>query len=207
MRRILMLTFLLTLLAVPESAVAADNIFRQVAGNAADKLGRLPLDGYSYDEATHCVKHPQKGTTALETWLGKHAGGVSWGINRCEKWGPHSASLHAEGRALDWHLDAHSGADRAEATRLIDLFLAPDRQGNTHALARRMGIQELIWNCHGWFSGDGGMGHYSLCYDRKGKRKKIDDTNAHRNHIHIGLNWSGARMKSSFWKQAAAARR
>jgi hypothetical protein len=28
----------------------------------------------------------------------------------------------------------------------------------------------------------------------------VDDTTAHRNHIHIGLNWRGAKMKSSFWR-------
>ncbi len=95
----------------------------------------------------------------------------------------------------------HSPADRKEAERLIDLFLAPDKVGNIHALARRMGIQELIWNCHAWFSGDGGMQPYSVCYDKKGKPKKhVDETQGHMNHIHIGLNWAGARMKTSFWR-------
>jgi hypothetical protein len=52
----------------------------------------------------------------------------------------------------------------------IKLFLARDMAGNNHALARRMGIQELIWNRKAWFSGDGGM------------------------------RWAGARMQTSFWK-------
>jgi hypothetical protein len=206
MRRLLVLASLLTLLALPASAGADDNVFRQVPGNPAEKLAKLPIDSYSYDTARKCLKHPPKGTVALQNWLTKNAGGVSWGIMRCEKWGKDSASLHAEGRAIDWHLDVHDGADRAEATRLIDLFLAPDRNGNMHALARRMGIQELIWNCKGWFSGDGGLRPYSVCFDKDGKRKKVDDTNAHRNHIHIGVNWAGARMQTSFWAAAAARR-
>jgi hypothetical protein len=201
MRRLAMLVFAIALLALPAGAAhASDNVFRQVPGNPADKLLKLPIEPYRYDYATKCLKHPQKGMVALQDWLGKHAGGVSWGIMRCEKWGPHSASLHAEGRALDWHLDVHNAADRAEATRLIDLFLAPDKAGNVHALARRMGIQELIWNCTGWFSGDGGMRPYSVCYDNNGKRlKHVDETAGHMNHIHIGMNWAGARMKTSFW--------
>jgi hypothetical protein len=206
MRRLLVLCFLIALSALPATALGSDDVFRPVSGNPADRLAKLPIDDYSYDTARKCLKRPQKGTVALETWMKGHAGGVSWGTMRCEKWGPHSASLHAEGRALDWHLDVHSGRDRAEAQRLIALFLAPDKNGNMHALARRMGIQELIWNCKGWFSGDGGMRPYSACYDKNGKRKKIDDTSAHRDHIHIGLNWAGARMKSSYW-QAAASRR
>jgi hypothetical protein len=200
MRRLFVLTMLTALVALPAAAHADDSVFRTVPGNPADKLANLPIDSYSYDTAKKCLKHPQKGTLAVQDWLTKHAGGVSWGIMRCEKWGKNSASLHAEGRAIDWHLDVHSAADRAEAERLIALWLAPDKNGNMHALARRMGIQELIWNCHGWFSGDGGMRPYSVCYDKDGKRKKnVDDTTAHRNHIHIGVNWAGARMKTSFW--------
>jgi hypothetical protein len=182
MRRFLLLVCLTALAAVPALAAAAGTI-----------------DPYQYDYAKKCLKHPQKGTLALQSWLEKNAGGVSWGIMRCEKLSHGSYSLHSEGRALDWHLDVHNARDRAEANRLIKLFLAKDKAGNNHALARRMGIQELIWNCKGWFSGDGGMRAYSVCFDAKGRPRKVDDTSAHRNHIHIGLNWAGARMQSSFW--------
>jgi hypothetical protein len=208
MRRVLVLT-LLALAAGPAataSASTADNVFDPVPGNPANRLAKLPIDDYGYDAARKCIKRVPPGMKALEAWMQGHAQGVTWGIYRCEKWGKNSASLHAEGRALDWHLDVHDAADRAEAERLIDLWLAPDKNGNVHALARRMGIQELIWNCKGWFSGDGGLRPYSVCFDKKGRRKKVDDTNAHRNHIHIGLNWAGARMRTSFW-QAAASRR
>ena len=96
---------------------------------------------------------------------------------RCERWGKNSASLHAEGRAVDWHLDAARPADRREARRLIDLWLATDRAGNEHALARRMGIQEIIWNCRSWWSGSDGMGKYSACYTERGKlRKRVNYT-------------------------------
>jgi hypothetical protein len=160
-----------------------------------------PIDDYRYDRAKTCRKHPTPGALALVNWLERNAEGTFWGIMRCEKWGKNSASLHAEGRAVDWHLDAASPADRREARRLIDLWLATDSDGNEHALARRMGIQEIIWNCHSWWSGADRMGPYSVCYDRKGKRRKVDDTTAHRNHVHIGLNLAGARMHSSFWRR------
>ena len=29
----------------------------------------------------------------------------------------------------------------------------------------------------------------------------VDETAAHMNHIHIGVNWAGARMKTSFWNR------
>ena len=53
--------------------------------------------------------------TAFVGWLQRHADGVFWGTYRCEKWGPHEASLHAEGRAVDWHLDVADPADRHAA--------------------------------------------------------------------------------------------
>jgi hypothetical protein len=173
-----------------------------LASNPADKLVRLPIDDFRYDQAKHCVKHPAKGMLALQHWLEANWRGVSWGIMRCEKLGKHNYSLHAEGRALDWHLDVHNAADRRAADSLIKLLLAPDRDGNEHALARRMGIQEIIWNCRSWWSGSEGMGPYSVCDDGKGRRKKhVDETLAHRNHVHLGMSLDGARMRTSFWRR------
>ena len=186
---------LVTTLAVPSAAFAA---FKVVPRNPADKLAALPIDAQQYDQAKKCLKRPQKGTLALQSWLEHNVQGVSWGIMRCEKLGPHNYSLHSEGRAIDWHLDAHDPGQRAAAMRLIDLLLAPDRQGNPFALARRMGVQGLIFNCRAWWGGPE-LVPYSPCFDKKGKPVRIDDTTAHRNHVHIELNWAGARMQTSFW--------
>jgi hypothetical protein len=190
---------LLATLAVAATSVAAP--YGRVAHNPADKLAALPIDDYRYDHAKRCRKHPTKGALAMVDWLQRNSGGVFWGIMRCEKLGRRDYSLHSEGRAIDWHLDVHSATDRRDARHLILLLLATDRAGNPHALARRMGVQEIIWNCQSWWSGADRMGPYSLCYDRKGKRKKVDDTSAHRNHVHIGLNLEGARMHTSFWRR------
>jgi hypothetical protein len=201
MRRLHLVALLTVLLVAASVGIASAGGFRPVVGNPADKLVDVPIDDYQYDYAKDCRKHPTKGAEALSAWLAKNAGGSFWGIMRCERWGKGKASLHAEGRAIDWHLSVHSPADRREAQRLINLFLAPDRAGNQHALARRMGIQEIIWDCTSWYSGADAMRPYSACYDAKGKPKKIDDTTAHRDHIHIGLNWRGAKMQTTFWSR------
>ena len=45
------------------------------------------------------------------------------------------------------------------------------------------------------------LGKYSVCYDRKGRRKKrVDKTSAHRDHIHFGMNWPGANKRTTFWR-------
>src|SRR3954467_7941712 len=159
---------------------------------ATPAFAQKSVDPFRYDQAKRCLKRPQPGALALQSWLEQHSSGVSWGIMRCEKLGPHNYSLHSEGRAIDWHLDAHDPAQRAEAMRLIDLLLAPDRLGNPFALARRMGVQGLIFNCRAWWGGSA-LVRYSAC-----DGKKVDDTTAHRNHVHIELNWAGARMQTSF---------
>ncbi len=199
-RRLAPFLVLVALLAMPSAAFGWGNVFRPVHGNPADKLGKLPIDDYAYDHARVCRKRPTPGALALVDWLERNASGVFWGIMRCERWGKNSASLHAEGRAIDWHLDASLPGDRREARRLIDLFLATDRAGNPHALARRMGIQEIIWNCRSWWSGAEGMEKYSVCFTKRGKpRKHVNYTTAHKDHIHIGLSRAGGRKRTSFW--------
>lgn len=193
---------LIASLAVPGLAAAG---FDPVPGNPANRLVRVPIDDERYDHATRCRRSPQRGTRALEEWLGRHAAGSSWGIVRCEKLGEDSYSLHAEGRALDWHLDASDRRDSREASRIIRLLLAPDRAGNERALARRMGVQEIIWNCRAWFAGSERMGPYSACYERRGRRlrrkRNVNRTLAHRDHIHFGLSRRGGAGRTSFWER------
>jgi hypothetical protein len=171
-----------------------------VAGNPADPLAALPIEGFRYDPATRCSRAPRAGMARFTAWLQRHARGISWGTYRCERWGRRSASLHAEGRALDWHLDARRAADRTEARRLILLLLAPDRAGNVQALARRMGVEEIIWDCGYWASGMPAFSPYRACFDRRGRRlRRVDPTQAHRDHVHFGMTRAGAAARTSFW--------
>ena len=108
---------------------------RQPAGAAHE-----PIEELHYDDAKRCLPNPKRGPGAA-AWLQRHWRGAGWGIVRCSKLSPHDFSVHAEGRALDWHLDAGVGVQRHAAMRLIDMLLATDRDGNEAALARRMGVQ------------------------------------------------------------------
>jgi hypothetical protein len=65
-----------------------------------------------------------------------------------------------------------------------------------------MGVQEIIWDCRSWWAGGERMDEYSACFDDRGKRKRgLDKTLAHRDHVHIGLSRAGARMRTSFWRR------
>ena len=120
--------------------------------------------------------------------------------SRCEKWGKGQASLHSENRAIDWHLDAANSADERAAETLIRLLLAPDAAGNPQALARRMGVEELIWDCGYWSAGMAQFTEYRPCYGKRGKlERKVNATIAHRDHVHIGMTKRGAAALTSFW--------
>ena len=193
MRRLLPL--LLLLLAVPASALAARD-------NPADELAHLPIEDPVYDPATHCSPKAKPGVVKLQRWLEENVRGAFWGSYRCEKWGRREASLHSENRAIDWHLDASAPADRRAARQLIDLLLATDSAGNAQALARRMGVEELIWDCAYWAAGMTEFRPYSPCYGKRGRlRKRMNVTVAHRDHVHIGVTKAGAAGRTSFWRR------
>jgi hypothetical protein len=183
-------------LLAPATAAALPSL----ANNPANKLLSHGIDPMQYDRATRCNGgHVWAGTKAMVAWLEHNAAGVNWGEYRCEKWGAHEASVHSDGRAIDWH-----PATKADAYKLIRLLLAADKAGNSTALARRMGVQGLIFNCEAWWgSPDGELGHYSYCYGKNGKRKKhLDPTQAHMDHVHIELNKRGAAKKTTFWNRS-----
>jgi hypothetical protein len=192
LRRLLLIPFLL-LLAVPAAALGR--------ANPADELVHLPIEASTYDKATHCSSRTRPGVVKMTEWLDENVRGVFWGSYRCEMWGKKEASLHAENRAIDWHLDAAVKADRRAARKLIALLLATDSAGNTQALARRMGVEELIWDCTYWAAGMQDFIPYGACFTRRGKEiKGVNPTVAHRDHVHIGMTRAGAAGKTSFWR-------
>lgn len=166
-----------------------------------------PIEDFRYDSATACRESVPRGMKALQSWLERNVRGETWGIMRCERWGDRSCSLHCEGRAIDWRLDSGVARERRSAMRLIRTLLAEDRNGNEAALARRMGVQAVIFDCRSWWSGAGGLGRYSYCYKRNGDlRHDLDRTEAHRDHVHIELNQPGAHKRTSFWRAPVSRR-
>ncbi|HEU4911909.1 MAG TPA: hypothetical protein VFV76_08440 [Actinomycetes bacterium] len=98
-------------------------------------------------------------------------------------------SEHKEGRAFDWGgLDAGKKADRVRVQRFLRWLLAKDKFGNKHAMARRLGVQYVIWNRRIWgsYAADAGWRPYR-------------GASPHRDHVHISFTWAGARAKTSFW--------
>ena len=210
-RRIAALAAGLVALSAPSAAQAfrlPPEPLPALGGPLGDLIVQLPADAEVYDAATHCSKRQKPGVVRFANWLVRHAEGEYWGSYRCEKWGRRSASLHAENRAIDWHLDAGVAPERDAARRLIHTLLAPDREGTPRALARRMGVEEIIWDCSYWGAGMEDFRRYSPCFTKRGKRsRKVDRTTAHRDHIHFGMSKAGALGRTSFWRATLVADR
>ena len=201
MRRLVVAVLLLLAAAPAAHAYRLPADLAPIANNPANRFTKIAIDPEEYDEATHCAKKEKPGVVAMIGWLQRNAHGVFWGSYRCEKWGKHSASLHAENRAIDWHLDAYDKQDREYAAGLIAMLLAPDSLGNPHALARRMGVEEIIWDCSYWGAGMTQFKKYAPCFKPDGKpNKKVDRTTAHRDHVHLGMSKAGAAGRTTFWR-------
>jgi hypothetical protein len=107
----------LALAAPAQALLKLPTALPAVKANPADRLLTEPIEESVYDPATHCTRKRRPGMAAFQGWLEANAAGASWGTYRCELWGKRSASLHAEGRALDWHLDASVPSDRRPPRR------------------------------------------------------------------------------------------
>ena len=112
------------------------------------------------------------------------------------------ASEHKDGRAIDWTLDATKPADRRIAKAFLKAFFATDEDGNTHALARRMGIMYVIWNDRMYSAWDQFEPEPYLSSSCKSK-KKCSKTLRHRDHMHISLSRPGAKGKTSWYEGRA----
>lgn len=173
----------------PALAPAQLNPMRAIpAGSSAPDAAQFAL-------AKGCTDGPQAGTKKLRDYVQKWwPTGTSMGIYNCRKTASGNPSEHGEGRAYDHGLDASSAADRATAHSLVTAFTKKDAAGNTAALARRFGVEQIIWDCKIWTS----TRPTWRSYDRTGGNcAGWDKTNAHRDHVHIGQNWKGARSQTT----------
>ncbi len=156
----------------------------------------VPIEDYaSYEPQTNCSPDAKPGTTRLSDWLqAQYPGSGSLGISRSCKDG--GVSEHKEGRAFDWAVNVTSARDRAYVADFFARIFATDAEGDTAALARRMGIMYLIWDDHIYSS------YYGFrARDYKGCTvlSTCSATLRHRNHVHISLSRAGGAGLTSWY--------
>jgi subtilisin family serine protease len=159
-----------------------------------DRLGAIAncaIDAYVYDPTgTVCSGGPAAGTLALRRILREQFGQRHAEIYNCRPVrGGTSLSLHGEGRAVDLYVNAAQEDELALGNRIVQWLVAGDAAGNSHANARRLGVQEIIWNHQIWTAGR-----------RRGEgMRPYSGVDPHTTHLHIGQNRLGSTMGTSYW--------
>lgn len=166
-----------------------------LASGFASPAHAVVVDDYArYQPQRHCSRLDKPGAVALATWLTARGGG--WGAIARPCGG--GVSEHSEGRAFDWILSADDPAQLALADATLAEILAPDAEGNPHALAREMGIMYIIWNDRMYASYDQFVPKpYKSSSCRK--RRTCSPTLRHRDHVHVSLSRQGGRGLTSWY--------
>jgi hypothetical protein len=148
------------------------------------------IDGYQpYVGQSTCSPTPKPGVVDFRDLLRATYGRADLGIGRdC---GVGGQSEHKEGRALDYPFNAFDANQKAQADDLVGWLLATDQHGNTHALARRLGIMYIIWNQRIWEAYRPGAGW-----------QPYGGASPHTDHVHVSFGWPGAQRQTSWWTSA-----
>ena len=102
-------------------------------------------------------------------------------------------SNHSQGRAMDIMVgsNGYGGYNTARGRAIIRWLLAPDEAGNQNARARRLGVQQILFDDRCWDAdGDRGTDWWS---DMR------ECGIGHHDHVHIDLTVNGASGNVSWW--------
>ncbi|MGZ4589162.1 MAG: hypothetical protein ACXV2I_00020 [Actinomycetes bacterium] len=150
------------------------------------------------ERESSCSPTEKPGAFALRTLLRRTYGTkiASNTVRKCTA----ADSGHEEGRAVDWMTSVRVPEQRAMAEAFIGWLQATDQFFNPYAMARRLGVEYIIWNNRIWRTYDPGRGwtQYGGCLAKKKAAKKFD-TACHRNHVHVSLSWDGAYNRTSYF--------
>ncbi|KGN32397.1 hypothetical protein N802_18705 [Knoellia sinensis KCTC 19936] len=135
-----------------------------------------------YQEGYRCLDGNRPGPVAFAELLNAHYGKHVYGVNR------RCALEHGEGRALDWMVNANTAAGLELGNAITRWLSNPDSEGRPGAMARRLGINYIIWNRQMWRAYDPGRGW-----------APYSGSSPHTDHIHISFTWDGAYQQTSWW--------
>lgn len=182
------------------------NPTRPIPGNPAERYAGRQIEAprsYQQEVPKGCSKVKRKGVDRFISFFRKRYPSMKGAVGsryRCENLGSGAGySFHSDGRGLDLALHRSKPAQFKVARQLIDLLLAPDSTGEPAALARRIGIQEIIYSCGYWSASSGRFVRYFLCEERTGNA-----TVEHRDHVHLSFTRRGAAAQSSFWRPVSS---
>jgi peptidoglycan hydrolase-like protein with peptidoglycan-binding domain len=125
-----------------------------------------------------CDPVDKPGLEAFGSLVGEHYGRPGYTTSRtCID----QKSEHYDGRAVDWQLNAFDPADRRIGDAVVTWLTDNDGE-----MAKRFGLQSIIWNERSWHSTDTTWKGYV-------------GQSPHTDHVHFSFTWDGAMMRTSWW--------
>ena len=114
-------------------------------------------------------------------------------------WG-YEYSLHKMGLALDWRIDTTDTAEWSTGLSFIRWLLASDEEGNEFAMARRIGVTQLIWHNRVWRTADPTWRIYCDPRDATDARCITNPTSRHDDHMHISFSLEAGYFHTSYFQ-------
>ncbi len=143
-------------------------------------LDAAPGWQYSYS----CDPNNKPGMVAFAQLISQHYNRPRYTTSRSCKAG--NTSQHGEGRAVDWPMNVYDSGDKA-----IGDAVAYWLTTNNGEMARRFGVQSVIWNKRVWYL-------YS-----PGSWSGYSGPSPHTDHVHISFTWDGSMKRTSWWTGTA----
>lgn len=163
--------------------VAAENTAAAPAAVPAPPTKDLPttLDAAPPWQYTYsCDPNNKSGMVAFANLISAHYNRPTWWGSRACIAGDNSQ--HYEGRAFDWPMDAYNPDDKAIGDAVAQWLTA-----NNGEMARRFGVQSVIWNRYSWY------------LYKPGAWYPYYGPSPHTDHLHISFSWDGAMGRTSWW--------
>ncbi|HLS46231.1 MAG TPA: cell wall-binding repeat-containing protein [Ornithinicoccus sp.] len=139
-------------------------------------LDAAPPWQYSYS----CDPNNKPGMVSFANLVSGHYNRPTWYGSRACRQGDNSQ--HYEGRAMDWRMNAYDASDKAIGDAVAQWLSA-----NNGEMARRFGVQSIIWNRQSWY-----LYKPASWYPYYG-------ASPHTDHVHISFTWDGAMGRTSWW--------
>ena len=150
----------------------------------------LWLDAPGVWNSSRCSSGATGGINLVSIYLSYHYQPTTSQTFNCRNVdGTNSMSAHGVGRAVDLFFNANDAAQRRRADDMVFMLLASDAVGNPNAIARRMGIQTIIWNRRIWTANNAAAG-----------MRTYTGKHPHTDHVHIEINNAAALQGTTFFK-------
>jgi len=159
-----------------------------------------PLDLWPVAPDWYCEPEAKPGVNVVAGLLHSTYGIGGSTTRACDVAWSYEFSYHKMGLALDWRVDTADPVGWASGLSLLRWLLATDSKGAEFAVARRIGITQLIWHNRVWSAHDPTWKVYCDPRDALDNDCMDSATARHDDHMHISFSLESGYLHTSFFE-------